>query len=219
MLNRRSLAVCAFLPVLAITYFAQSQATVTDAGARLFKEPNPGAPLLKPLPSGTEIDIDNAFLDRHWTRVSAGGLHGWVRREKIRIKMDDPWKQAVWLYIGRTPETNGFTVRFYLNTSQIVRNKDNIRFWTKMVPDNKEPYFDFIMENEPKHKPADFRYNSELWEGDCDSDELFVIRSLFYWKSGEVTRPNVNRGSAETSANTAAKVILREACDSADRQF
>ncbi|MCO6510941.1 MAG: hypothetical protein J5I65_09115 [Aridibacter famidurans] len=219
MLNRGSLAAFTVLPLLLTTVYAQSRATVTDAGAQLLKEPSRRSALLKPLPKGTEIEVENQFLDEDWTRVSTEGTRGWVRRERIRIKMDDPWDRAVWLFIGSTPKTNGFVVRFYLNTSQIVRRGDNIRFWTKMVPDNKEAYFDFIMVREPKRKPSEFRFNSDLWEGDCSTQEISVRRSLLYWNSNEVTRPNMKKGDGETSGNSAARVILEEACRTADRQF
>ncbi|HUF05746.1 MAG TPA: hypothetical protein VMM38_16410 [Aridibacter sp.] len=219
MFNRGSLAAFAVLPLLLTAAYAQSRATVTGAGARLLKEPSPRSALLKPLPKGTEIDVENRYLDENWTRVSTGGTRGWVRRERIRIKMDDPWDSAVWLFIGSSPKTSGFVVRFYLNTSQIVRRNDNIRFWTKMVPDNQKAYFKFIMEREPDREPSEFRFNSDLWEGNCSTREIRVRRSLLYWQTDEVTRPKIKRGDGKTSGDSAARVILKEACRSANRQF
>ncbi|REJ75607.1 MAG: hypothetical protein DWQ47_09050 [Acidobacteria bacterium] len=211
-----SLAVLLF-PFLAIGITAQTTATVQDVEAKLLREPNSGSALLKPLPRGSQITVENAYLDRKWTRVSSGETEGWVRRERIRIKMDDPWKQAAWLFIGSTPKTQDFVVRFYLNTSQIVRYKDNIRFWTRMVPDNKKAYFKFIMDRAPKKKAEDFKFNSELWEGDCDTKELNVVKSLFYWRSNEITRPKVKDADVSTSSNSAARAILEEACTAANR--
>lgn len=186
-------------------------------GTRLLKEPTPRSSLLKSLDAGAKVDVRDAFLDRHWTKVSSNDTQGWVRRERIRITMDDPWTHAVWLFIGSTPKTNGFIARFYLNTSQIIRVGDNIRFWTKTVPDNRKAYFKFIMDVGPARKPSDFKYNSDLWEGDCESDEIRARRSLLYWRAGDITRPKVTKEDKSTRSNSAARVILREACKAARR--
>ena len=196
---------------------AQTRATVRSSGTRLLRSPGNGADILRQLPEGQEIVVEDLFSDKEWTRVSVGKSEGWVRRKRIRVKMDDPWRSAAWLLIGSTPKTNGFIVRIYLNTSQVVSYGDNVRFWTKMVPDNRKAYFAYIMDKLPSRKPSDFRFNSELWEGDCRSGDLKLIRSLLYWRSSIVTRPNIARDDGKTSKNTAAKVILEEACRSARR--
>lgn len=217
MFNRGSFGVCLLLPLLFINVPAQSRATVLAAGARLREKPGSHSAVLAPLEKGAEITVENAFLDDEWTLVSVDDKKGWVRREKIRISMDDPWKQAVWLYMGRTPETNGFVVRFYLNATQIIRRGDNIRFWTKMVPNNKKAYFGYVMDLQPERRPADFRFNSDLWEGDCRSKDVRLLRSILYWKSNELTKPRIARGDVDTSSNSAARAILNEACKAAER--
>ena len=86
-----------------------------------------------------------------------------------------------------------------------------------MVPNNNEPYIDFIMEKEPKRNPSQFKFNSDLWEGNCSSRELKVKRSLFYWNTKEVTAPKVSSDDTNTSSNSAARAILEEACHAARR--
>ncbi len=217
MSSRRSLAVLSLLMALSFQAAAQTRATVRSEGTRLLKEPTQRSSLLKSLDAGAQLDVEDAFLDKHWTKVNSNNTHGWVRRENIWIAMDDPWKNAVWLFIGSTPKLNGFVARFYLNTSQIIRLGDNIRFWTKTIPDNRKAYFKFIMDIAPARKPSEFRFNSDLWEGDCESDEIRVRRSLLYWRTGDVTRPNVNVEDDSTRSDSAARVILREACKAALR--
>lgn len=215
--TRGTLAALIFLQLFSAFLSAQSRATVRDSGAGLLRSPRIGSDVLKRLPEGVEVEVEDLYTDREWTRVTVGENHGWVQRKTIKVRMDDPWRSAAWLFIGSTPKTNGFIVRFYLNTSQIVKYGENVRFWTKMVPDKKKAYFNFVMETPPSRKPEDFRFNSELWEGDCKSGDLRLIRSILYWKASEVTRPQISRDDRKAEKNTAAKVILQEACRSALR--
>lgn len=215
--TRGTLAALIFVQLFSAGLHAQSRATVRSSGTGLLRSPRSGADVLKRLPEGAEVEVEDLYTDREWTRVAVGENHGWVRRKRIRVKMDDPWRSAAWLFIGSTPKTNGFIVRFYLNTSQIVKYGDNVRFWTKMVPDKKKAYFSFVMDAPPSRKPDDFRFNSELWEGDCKSGDLRLVRSLLYWKAEQITRPQISRDDGKAGKNTAGKIILEEACRSALR--
>lgn len=217
MLGRGVLAAIAVFVALGSSTNGQSIATVRNQGARLVKSPDSNALVVKALSAGQELEVKDLFLDRDWTKVSVNGEEGWVRRKRIKVKMDDPWKSAAWLMIGRTPKSNGFTVRLYLNTTQIIRYENSVRFWTRMVPDNKKAYFAVVMDRPPSKKPSDFRYSSELWEGDCRTGDLALVRSLLYWKSSGVTRPNIAHDDVEARKNTAARVILEEACKAAKR--
>ena len=215
MINRKSLILLLTIPLCLVNVFGQSRATVVVKGAGLRAKPSAKSPVLSKFDKGAELQVKDAFLDDEWTLVTVRDKEGWIRRDRIRITMDDPWKHAVWLYMGRTPETNGFIVQFYLNATQIIRRGDDIRFWTKMVPNNRQAYFDFVMESQPDRGPDDFRFNSDLWEGDCSSHDVRLVRSLLYWRNEELSRPNISRKSVEVSSDSAAKAILVEACKTA----
>jgi hypothetical protein len=217
MINRKSFILLLILPFCLANAYGQSRATVVSESVRLRAKPHSSAAVLAQIGKGGELNVKDAFLDDNWTLVALNNQEGWVRRDRIRIKMDDPWKHSVWLYMGRTPETNGFIVRFYLNATQLVRRGNDIRFWTKMVPNNKSAYFDFVIDTQPNRKPADFKFNSDLWEGDCSSHEIKLVRSLLYWKSAEMTRPRISRKGVNASSDSAARAILVEACKTADK--
>jgi hypothetical protein len=216
MINRKSLILFLTLPFCLANVFGQSRATVVFEGVRLREKPSSRSTVMAQIDKGAELQVKDAFLDEDWTLVAVRDKVGWIRRDRIRIRMDDPWKHAAWLYMGRTPETNGFIVRFYLNATQIIRRGNDIRFWTKMVPNNKPAYFDFVMDAQPARQPADFRFNTDLWEGDCSSHDIDLVRSLFYWRNNEMTRPQISRKDVNTSSDSAARAILIEACKAAD---
>ncbi len=207
----------AFIVLFAVSAMCQSQAIVTTVDAKLRTAPDGKAAIVKSLPKGVPLEVSNLLLDEDWTSVSSDGKSGWVRRKKIRILMDDPYSNSTWLFMGRSPKTEGFIITFYLNTTQIIRKGDNIRFWTRMVPDNPAAYFKYVMSRAPKKKPSEFKFNVDLWEGDCSSEDIDLLRSLFYWKSSEITRPGIAEGEVDTSSNSAARAILVEACRVAER--
>ncbi len=212
MSTKASLAAVVFISAAYAVSFAQSKATVTTADTKLLKDPVRGSALLKSLDIGDELKVEDTFLDEQWAKVRTANGEGWVPRNSILVRMDDPWEHAIWLFIGASARTNGFVARFYLNTSQIVRRGDDIKFWTRTVTDNKKAYFQFLMDVPPKRTPEEFRFNADLWDGNCDSEEIRVVRSLLFWHPEEVTRPRVERGEKKTANNSAAKLILEEAC-------
>lgn len=207
----------AIVLTMAASGLAQSRAVVTSANANVRKSPSGRSQVIGSMQKGAPLAVLNADLDDDWTKVRIGGDTGWVRRSRIRVLMDDPYKNSAWLFMGRSPKTEGFIISFYLNTSQIIRKADEVRFWTRMVPDNKPAYFRFVMDRAPKKKPADFRFNMDLWEGNCSSGEVGLLRSLFQWRSNEITRPVISDDEVDAGSDSAAKAILHEACKAAQR--
>lgn len=202
---------------MAVASFAQSKAVVTSSDTNVRESPDGHSRVIGLIQEGAPLAVLDPYLDEDWTKIRMGKQTGWVRRSKIRLLMDDPYKDSAWLLMGRSPKTEGFIISFYLNTSQIIRKADDVRFWTKMVPDNKPAYFRFVMDRAPKKKPADFRFNMDLWEGNCSSGDIGLLRSLFLWRSNEITRPAISDDEVVNGSDSAAKAILYEACKAAER--
>jgi hypothetical protein len=196
----------------ALSVAAQSKALVTETTASLREKPGTDGKIKLTIKKDAELKILKKQKRKGWRYVSVKKQEGWVRADRIRVLVDDPQRSAVWLFIGRSVETNGFRVAYYLNITQMVRNEETVNFWTKMVPTNNEAYLETLMSRKPKKKPVNFNYNLDQWEGDCETKKIRLVKSLLYWKNGQVDNFKPAGSKPDMSDNTAARSILEEAC-------
>ncbi len=199
--------------------FSQTKATVSsDGGAAIRAKPSSKGKIISMLKRGAKLKLDPDKAKKGWYFVSGKNKQGWIRSKKVLVEIDDPGKGSVWLYIGRSKSRKDFSVRFYLNAAQVVRNGNAIKFWTKIVPSNKSAYMSSYFSAAPKENPGNFKYNADLWEGNCSTKKLRPVRSLVYWKN-RVSQKQVNKGlRIKRGENSVARVILDEACK-ASRRF
>lgn len=201
-----------------VNLFSQTRATVLSEGAAIRAKPSGGGKIIATLKKGAKLKVDSDKQKKNWYFVSGRGKKGWIKNKKVRVEIDEPGENAAWLYIGKSRSKNSFSVRFYLNASQVVRNGNSIKFWTKIVPNNKKAYISSYFSAAPKENPKNFEYNADLWEGNCSTKTLRPVRSLVYWKN-RVTKKSVNKGlRIKRDGNSVANVILSEACK-ASRRF
>lgn len=211
--TRHIAAVILFCLVCAAAAAAQSRAVVTGERAELRNRPDARKGRVAfTVRKGASLRVDRKKHRKGWRYVTHKNKKGWVRTERIRLLVDEPKRRATWLFIGRSPRMNGFSVAYYLNATQLVRNGKTVSFWSKMVPSNRKPYLETFMARQPKRKAADFDYNVDQWEGDCKTKRVRVVKSLLYWKNGRVENARVSKGKTDVSGNSAARSILREAC-------
>ncbi|MEZ5429313.1 MAG: SH3 domain-containing protein [Pyrinomonadaceae bacterium] len=200
------------LLVLVLTGFAQSRAIVTSQTANLRAKPDSNGEVLTTFEQGAELEIDSSRRKNGFFYAASRKIKGWVSGEKIDIKIKEPGRNTVWLFIGRTQRINDFSVSYFLNVTQLIRNGNRIKFWTKAEPDNKKPYLARFMNFKTEKDSADFQYNADLWEGDCGTKKIRSVRSLLFWRGGTVNRFVLSNKKAKTVSGSVGQTVLGEAC-------
>lgn len=199
--------------------FGQSRALVIKGKTGVYGKPSGGAKILFTLAKNARVRVDANNRRKGWRYISAKKRKGWIRDANLKVLLDEPLKRPVWLYLGRARNPEGFTAAFYLNTTQIVRNGKEISFYTKTVPDRKKPYLNFLLPQEIKRNPLNFRYNLETWEGNCSSKKMILKKIMLLWKNDSVINSSFKKSGRKVNASSdsAARAFLREACKIADR--
>lgn len=190
----------------------QNRAVVTSRTANLWAEPDSDAEVLTTFIRDSELTVDADRRRNGFYFANSNGRDGWVRGEKLDIKVREPSRNTVWLFIGKTERQNGLSIVFHLNVTQLIRNGDRVKFWTKAVPDVKSLYLEQLRVTRNKKETGKFEYSTDLWEGNCKTDMIRVRRTLLHWSDGEIIRFNLTKQKREAASGSAGKVILKEAC-------
>lgn len=213
MLKKAVFLVIIFIIGINSSVYSQSKALVQSANAFLRVSPSKNGKVKFTIKKNTKLEINTKKNKKGWRFVSLNkNKNGWVDTDQIKILVDEPKRKSTWLMIGKSAKTNGFSVRYYLNLSHIVRNDRTVNFWTKMVPSNTKPYLSFLVTGKVRRNPSNFDYNVDLWEGNCSTKKVEIMKSLLHWKNGQVENRKISKSEIKASGNSAAKTILLEAC-------
>lgn len=190
---------------------AQSKAIVTNSNASLRSKPSSKGSVKFKVKKNSLVNINKKKSRKGWRFVSIKNKTGWIDTDDLRILLDDSQRRAVWLEIGRSPEAKGFSLRYYLNASQIVRNGNSVHFWIKIIPSNSRAYLKFLKHRTAK-RAADFNHNLNLMQGNCSSKRLKITKLKLYWTRGRIENARIAKPDMKAADGTAAKILLSEAC-------
>lgn len=197
---------------LSFTIFAQKNAIVINEKTNLREKPSSKAKIVYTVDKGSKLEIEASEVKDDWYYVSIKKKKGWVRAKNINVLIQEPNRNSVWLYIGRSQRVFDFSVAYFLNVTQLVRHGNEIKYWIKMVPDKKKNYLSKVLGFKSKRRAENFRFNTDLWGGNCSNKDITATKSLFHWKNNITTIYRIPTKNINLKSNSAARHILKEAC-------